>query len=40
MVQHKRKTKEAWYNTNIRKRSDRIQQKTQDTSLVYDDFIC
>ena len=26
------KQKQAWYNTNIRNRSDRIQQKTQETT--------
>ena len=32
MVQHKRKTEQAWYNTNTRNRSDKIQQKTQETT--------
>ena len=33
-VQHQRKTEQAWYNTNIRNRPDRIQQKTQDTTYM------
>jgi hypothetical protein len=38
MVQHKRKTKQTWYNTNIRNdqtgynKRHKIQQKTQETT--------
>jgi hypothetical protein len=32
--QHKRKTEQAWYNTNIRNKTDRIQQKTQETTYM------